>query len=730
MSNIGERLTFCDIFRQKGYSIEIPIIQRDYAQGRESAGQVRKNFLSSIYDCLQHDRPIDLDFVYGSIFDHKFVPLDGQQRLTTLFLLHWYLASKEGHSESFRKIVTNGTVSRFSYETRITSRDFCNALTTKEVSIPPSPNDRLSDIIRNASWFYMSWEKDPTIKSMLIMLDAIHERFLSTTDYFEKLSAPGSQLISFQFIELEDFGLSDGLYIKMNARGRELTPFEVFKAKSEQILEEYYRDRDRKRITEFSQKIDTVWADLFWKYRDQDTNSYDARLMNFLRVLATNEYVLKPVHASRNVEELITSPSLTFYDYEKLDCLDANLIARLTETLDALVDPGTERIKTHLPDGLLVDESSLFQEAIQYRLSYPKRIQLHALYRFLNLFPNDPGLYDWIRIVRNLTENSRIDEIELYATALQSVDELLKRAREIVTYMAQLSGPLRGFAYVQVQEERPKAILVQKSPEWRQAIIDIENHGYFKGQIDFILSFSGLSQYLKQHGNLDWSAQDDQHFLRTFREYSTKAASVFGDSGLNPFPDFLFERALLCKGDYLLSKGRNYSFAIDSDRDIGWKRLLREDDSKRTYLKDLLDGIDASNIQAGLQQIVDTSNVIDWRRHFIAYPEMIGACGYNRFIRQESANDILLLQRTQTNGMHREYYSYALCVRLRNMGNEVFYHEDNSVDNPKYISNINGHSIQISYNYKGQYLVDDGAITFDFASDDEVIGYLLATDMI
>ena len=94
----GKRYSFYQLLKEKKYSIEIPIIQRDYAQGRKSKGEVRDLFLQALYDYLEDNIPNrDLDFVYGSTEveegNEKFIPLDGQQRLTTLFLLHWYLAS-------------------------------------------------------------------------------------------------------------------------------------------------------------------------------------------------------------------------------------------------------------------------------------------------------------------------------------------------------------------------------------------------------------------------------------------------------------------------------------------------------------------------------------------------------------------------------------------------------------------------------------------------------------
>ena len=64
---------------------------------------------------------LTLDFVYGSQNkdNPKSYPLDGQQRLTTLWLFHWYIALKAGNLEK-----ACDTLKNFSYETRISSREF------------------------------------------------------------------------------------------------------------------------------------------------------------------------------------------------------------------------------------------------------------------------------------------------------------------------------------------------------------------------------------------------------------------------------------------------------------------------------------------------------------------------------------------------------------------------------------------------------------------------------
>ena len=77
-------------------SIEIPIIQRDYAQGRSDkrSKEIRETFLKTLIRAIEEKVPLELDFVYGKRDKNKVFLLDGQQRITTLYLLHWYIAQR------------------------------------------------------------------------------------------------------------------------------------------------------------------------------------------------------------------------------------------------------------------------------------------------------------------------------------------------------------------------------------------------------------------------------------------------------------------------------------------------------------------------------------------------------------------------------------------------------------------------------------------------------------
>jgi len=247
--------------------IEIPIIQRDFAQGRQDSETqaIRERFLDAMIHAATTGESMGLDFIYGDVdVDEGLLqPLDGQQRLTTLFLLHWYVASRAGVLDPSAPWL------RFSYATRPTARDFTTALA--DHAYPPDVTTP-SDWITDQPWFVYPWRQDPTISSMLVMLDAIHERFRPATDPHEIWSRleqrptdEDNGAIWFLFLPVPEMQRGEDLYIKMNSRGKPLTPFEVFKADFEAMIKEVDPDRYR----HLANNIDGPWADVLWEYEKE-----------------------------------------------------------------------------------------------------------------------------------------------------------------------------------------------------------------------------------------------------------------------------------------------------------------------------------------------------------------------------------------------------------------------------------------------------------------------------
>ncbi|MFW5473165.1 DUF262 domain-containing protein [Knoellia sp. CPCC 206450] len=289
----GYPSTFVELFdpaqhgRPAITSIEIPIIQRDFAQGRpdDEASAIRERFLDAIVGACVTDTGMALDFIYGDVKEGTLRPLDGQQRLTTLFLLHWYVASLAevlDHEAAWL---------RFSYATRPTARDFCDSLAEHPYPggcVPPSA------WITDQPWYVYPWRQDPTISSMLVMLDALHERFDTGTDFgdvWDRLESRSNRAIWFLFLPVADMDYGEDLYIKMNSRGKQLTQFEVFKADLEGMLKPVLSGRGchvdahtHDRYEHLAMSIDGDWADILWEYEKADNSDYvvDDEFMRYL----------------------------------------------------------------------------------------------------------------------------------------------------------------------------------------------------------------------------------------------------------------------------------------------------------------------------------------------------------------------------------------------------------------------------------------------------------------
>lgn len=752
--NLGERITFAQLL-SKGNPVEIPIIQRDYAQGRDSVKEVREQFLATLYKQLDTTEdsliePLDLDFVYGSLEGDdvkRFSPLDGQQRLTTLFLLHWYLASLSGKSDDFRSLALDGQNSRFTYQTRTSSTEFFNALARVDIDLhqllPGDAETVLSRTLRDSQWFFLSWDLDPTIRSALVMLDAIHQKFFATNGFYARLIQAEKPYITFQFLNLREFGLSDELYIKMNARGKPLTPFENFKARLEQHIDMLFIDetmplngRDLTIKEYVSHQIDTQWADLFWHYRDKQSNSFDEHLMNFIRSLVSIYYPPNKQGWLNILSQLRAGHiDFSFFKYAELGCFDKDFILALIKLLDVMSSQ-SKGLKTFLAESPYYDEEAVFK-ASQVKmnprsgLDYTESVQFYAYCKFVEKFYDridNTKLAVWMRIMANLSINTPYNNLPEFQRSLISLNTLVDHSGDFIEFIADQKNyqAMDGFYVQQIREEHIKANLILKSEDWKNAIFEAEQHGYFKGQIEFLLSFCGVLDYFIKHNHVNWTADENTVFLSGFITYYKKSASVFGDDGLRSLPDFLWERALLATGDYLIEKGRNLSFLDDNDRDASWKRLLRgaeqskdflKINDKRAFVKSVLDQLDIQNIEKSLKNVIEHTAITDaWRAMIVECQEILRYCK-NRFIRKISDDDILLLTKTQTNGAHLELFTYYLMLSyIMPKKSKTDLHPFTSVypcevytqDNPPYITlsgcKIDNEALNISVFYlDGQY---------------------------
>ena len=707
--------------------VRIPIIQRDYAQGRKSAQDVRDGMLSAIKAAYDErtvgNNPVALnfDFIYGyeevvGIYN-DFCPIDGQQRITTLFLLHWYAAWLANAYEAFALDFTNNGKAKLVYDVRASTADFLNQLV---VCWPPKDNthEKLSTYITNQPWYFRSWKNDPSIKSALRMLDAMHQYFNGATALYGHLVDPASPLVTFQMLTLREYGLSDDLYIKLNARGKPLTALEQLKAKIEQYIAKDTATLTSGGIrlhTHFITKIETKWADFFWQFRDIESNLYDKYFMHFFRnslIVQQNPHKLMADYESVYKELSTRTSDISFQKLDECGLISSEQISLLITVLDAWSEHQTpdnffsndyfDEYKTMLdvigqnPDVRKTEQS--YEERIIY-YSYIKYIQLHG-----RITQGDEAFSAWIRVCVNLAKNTIYHRPEDFARSIRFINSMLPHSGKVIVFISQLSrNPLRinagwffqdteldgSFNEQQTREEVFKAQLLRYSDAWRAAIERAEQMRYFRGQIESIFYFSGMlpawlnskqyfgnavlsSQQLEDKSDDSiwiWTDEQNDIFLESFERYREILDGIFDGNGLKDKKEYLWERALLSKGDYLLPTGQNHSLLTDNERSFDWRRLFRgnlEGEQKgREIIKHVLDAIDSNAIQKSLRQIIRSCKLDEaeaWREMLASEPKCIDFCKL-RVIRRRGDEPIFLLKLTQLNGTHAELFSYYTYVK-------------------------------------------------------------------
>lgn len=380
MSDNLKKYSFNDLLKQG--KIRIPKIQRDYAQGRQNqkVDEIRKVFVHTLLLVVKGKRPAtELDFVYGSVNNNAFEPLDGQQRLTTLFLLHWMMGVS-------LCMPGDNKHSIFTYETRNTSNEFCDELvqheafnivqeTIKNIEVNKLIKDDKekkpalpSVIIKGRDWFKWEWKYDPTILSMLVMIDAIFTEMGSDWNMDLSVCRNNLEHITFNLLNLGAFGLSNELFIKMNARGKQLSDFDKLKSTLEEELQIQQKEIDEqgnKLASEEDEErwrslMDGAWIDLFWhKYARQmidntETIAPEERKKDRLQAAKLSELQFKKLLlrliALQLFENNPTSEKLAEASYN----LDASAIDNLLFVYtDSLTDLRSDDTHTVVPSTAL-----------------------------------------------------------------------------------------------------------------------------------------------------------------------------------------------------------------------------------------------------------------------------------------------------------------------------------------------------------------------------------------
>lgn len=543
-------------------NVRIPQLQRDYVQGSDKAKEIRDLFICDLVETLSADTPeakqktLHLDFIYGSTYEEApasglhphwekgelhfdtpnldvneptkvFLPLDGQQRLTSLWLLHWMLCP-ETEADAAKKLL-----SHFSYATRSSSRRFCAALVAHigdgELKQQLKTNKAKSALME-APWFLPAWQKDPTVNSMIEMLVAIGTR-LGEADTAPLWTRLQEGAITFTVIEIQsnEFRLTDELYIKMNNRGRMLTDWECYKAKAIECLGEVVFTEENAGLWEslqaneqektpadyFSFRVDGRWQDFFWHLSrggesplEDHVQRSDEMMRYFFTWWAEFRYYhyntgecSDKMHVFKSAEEII----LLFQVLNKLHeigCPHGESVENqdqekeFLETAFGVASKSAVEVRLHFTgrEGNESRVGDLFRLLCEGKLE--RRHQVLVYYLLLRLVKYNEeatgaNLHDFLRVVRNFLYGIREENKKMAFTSGIELKELSRYAK----YLDEVLGEKEVYAGLSSKEiseetsqnvsafhhEVEKAKWICAHPAEKAALFRLEEHDLLRG---------------------------------------------------------------------------------------------------------------------------------------------------------------------------------------------------------------------------------------------------------
>lgn len=528
------------------YKVIIPIIQRDYAQGRIDKHTLRIEFFGQLISSLKESKPCKLDFVYAcprvnnedekDSDDEIVYPLDGQQRLTSLWLLHWYIAFKAG-------VLTEGNpcydscvgirLKRFSYETRTSSREFCERMCEKLVG---EITDNISSYISGQPWFTRKYKEDPTVTAMLRSLsDPIKHsgfeqllgndaNYITLWDRLCSASCP----LKFYFRNTKNERIlnSDDLYIKMNARGKKLTDFENFKAELFSFKPDGKQELFRAENDDFISNFENAWTNYFWSLRSTD-NVVDYLILEFFNRQALNflilhedldnqkglyDYIIKhqPFNSIEIYRPILKTEFKSFYSQIWKGIIKSGEKAKIffsnPYNFDFIPIYSSKENKgyeiKYRDSTYYVNPSSMRNQVLTHAASIYFSNLSSCNKDFCDLYFND-----WMMFVRNLMDNSGVDTYKGIKPLLEFISSLGHQVLSIITSLTSLeydNVELPQKAKEQLLEEIHKANKIDALRRASGTESSLERL-IRCAEIDY--PFDGAVRFLiyNAEGNVDWN---------------------------------------------------------------------------------------------------------------------------------------------------------------------------------------------------------------------------------
>ena len=261
--------------------IIVPDMQRDYCWGDKNNESLVLKFLESLFESFEDNKntELQLGMIYAYESPKNHIQLcDGQQRLTTLYLLMGLL-HKKINSNSLKDCListfeweNDDKECRLQYAIRESTLYFLNDLVDNCFI-----NHQEISIIKKQSWYFNEYDLDPTIQSMINALGIIEKEISKKTppQYLNDFTGFLLEKVKLLYFNMENRKRGEEMFVIINTTGEPLTPTENLKPKLIGLIEN----------VETSELKSNEWEEretFFWSNRKKEEQEADDGVNEFL----------------------------------------------------------------------------------------------------------------------------------------------------------------------------------------------------------------------------------------------------------------------------------------------------------------------------------------------------------------------------------------------------------------------------------------------------------------
>ncbi|NMA74178.1 MAG: DUF262 domain-containing protein [Bacteroidales bacterium] len=629
----GNEYTLAHIFSGEN-KIVIPDLQRDYCWGGKIYDKEKKtqklvpDFLTSLIDLYKNNRQdkFTLGMIYGYEDPKLHIQLcDGQQRITTLFLLLGILNRKT--DGKFKKyLISNIELTEddkrpyLQYAIRDSTLYFlsdlvCEFFLKKDIDI---------NKIKKQSWYFDEYNLDASIISMIEALIQIEKRLTIETDL--DIADFGDFIITNLQMLYYDVGnrvQGEETFVVINTSGEPLTP-------TENLKPIFINKLPLEKQQEASKSWEE-WETFFWKNRrgngSKNNDTANKGFLEFFRWI-----ILLSSDDENILDSIITNGKLNIDDLRLTD------IQRYFNIV---------KFAFMSPEIFWNDRDWLTPDDINDQIVW---LRILPVIEYIKRFGEDDmrSIIQVKKFFKNISRNRNVsrDIAQMLPLAIRIIKELPSKDIADIIFMKNISKTLL------TDEERLKFNLYKKAQnrlELENLFWEKEDHKIWNGEIMPILEWSGGN-------NFD---------LDLFKRYSNVFSILFhGNMDYEKLE--ITRRALLTRNlsqyPRIFNGYTNYSFCW---RYSDWKTLINDNKYNfKLFFDELLDK-NEDDIYHELNKMIQNNPSNKDYDEFVKIPELLTFCK-EKNIQWGGEQGWILIQGSKRSGAHANLKSYRLFIDLKN----------------------------------------------------------------